>query len=869
MAELPHQPPRFITWLLEAFLAPRHDPVIGDLEEVFYDNCTNHGPRCAALIYMWEAVRTIPFLLLTDVLWSPIMFKNYLVIAFRNLIKYKAFSAINIFGLAISMSVCLLIIALVQDQRSYDAFHTHADRIYRVTSEVVNPYGVSRRATSPGPLASALANAAPEVEATLRMRGFSEQVTNQIKTFAVGGLYAEPSFFDLFDFELVRGNAAVALDHPNAIILTEETAVRFFGEANPLGEVLEADGHTYTVTGVLRELPEQTHLVIDALVSFATLDALEASGMPMERDNWNNSTRFYTYLLLDEQANLSTLASTATALVAQNHTSEESGPAVLHLQPLTAINLGEDLANQIGNLLPREAVYALAVLAFLLICTAVFNYISLSVARSIKRAKEIGIRKVVGAHRGQIIRQFLSESVIIALFALGAAFLLLIWLMPAFNSLSLVQDELGISLAIDYLRDVGLYLLFIGFAVVVGMVAGMYPAVVMSRYLPTKVLKGLAAVKGFRGLTLRKTLIVTQFCFAIIGIVTTLAMYQQFSLILKTNYGFEQEQLINVDLQGQPYDLLKEEMMRQPGVMQVAAASTLPVVGGNWRTTIQTDAMDEEALIRFYAVDDAFIEQFRVNLLAGRNFSADRAGNERGALVINRKAVQMLDLGTPEAAVGTVVTFSDSAATVIGVVDDFYTSELRDGNQATVLANWNDRYNHAVVRIQPGQITSTLAAMEAAWHRIAPTQEFAYGFYDDQLALRFQGIRDMLKVIGFVVGFIVFIACLGLLGMASYSAEARVREVGVRKVMGATVRSVVLLLSKDYIVLVAVAAVIATPLAWLLTDLMLQEFANRIHLGLGYFVVGIAATLGLALLTVGSQTLKAGYTNPVDTLRHE
>lgn len=799
------------------------------------------------------------------------MFKNYIVIAFRNLFKFKTFSAINIFGLAFSMSVCLLIIALVKDQQSYDTFHKNADRIYRVTSEVEYPYGRSHQATSPGPLAPALQSSSADIESTLRLRQYAGQVSvsSQDHSFGLTGLYAEPAFLKLFDFELVRGNANTALNAPYQIILTSKAAKRLFGDTDPLGNALQRGDRTFTVTGVFKELPTNTHLKFESLVSFSTLEASQNQGEENGLYDWNNTSSYYTYLLLGEGTDVTDVKSLATSLAAQNHTSTETDSAVLQLQHLTDINLGENLSNQISNTLPKEVVYGLSVLAFILIMTAIFNFISLSVARSLKRAKEIGVRKVVGAQRGQIIQQFLSESIILTLLALIVAILFLSWLVPVFNNLSVVKQDLGITLTIDYLRDFNLYLLFIGFALIVGVLSGFYPSLIMSRYIPTKVLKGHLPVRGFRGFTLRKTLMVAQFTFSIIGIITTLVMYQQFAELFKTNYRFDQQQLVNIELQEQPYDLLKTEIMQQPGVVQVAGVSIPPVVGGNSRTTIQTNVMNEPSLIRFHSVDEAFLEQFRVKLIAGRNFS-NEMGDERGkTLLINEKTVQTLDLGTPEEAVGTTVTFSDSTATIIGVVEDFYASALQKSNQATVLVNRPDDFRVAVVRVRSENVEASLAAIKGVWTDIAPTREFQYSFYEDQLVQRFRPIRNMVNVIGFIVGFVIFIACLGLLGMSVYTTETRIQEIGIRKVMGARIRNIVYLLSKDYITMVIIAAALASPIAWFLSNSILQDFVNRIDLSPVYFVIGIAGTIALALLTVGSQTLKAGYMNPVDTLKQE
>ncbi len=866
-----HRPPRPATWLFERLLSPEYDAVLGDLEEDYHDRADDYGPRRAALRYGLDGLRTAPALFVHNLLWHHIMLKNYLVIAFRNLRKHKGFASINILGLAVSMSVCLLVITLVRDQKSYDTFHEKAERIYRVTSDVDYSFGQYDMATSPGPLGPVLLAESPGVEQVVRMRKFGGHTTVQDRSFLLRGLYAEASLFDVFDFVLEHGNAATALREPFSLVLTQEVALQFFGEANPIGQVIHRDGvGDFVVTGVLKEQPfHKSHLRFEALASFSTISSLEAGTESPGLDDWENASSYYTYVLLAEGTVPEEVAAWCSRLSARHHTDTSLRPATHGLQAITRINLGQELSNQVDRTMPIEAALAFTVLALLMVLTAIFNYVSLSVSRSLKRAREIGIRKVVGAHRGQIVRQFISEAVIVALLALGLAAVLLVWLLPTFNSLAIVQEDMASPVSINLGGDLGLYLLFVGFAVGVGLVAGLYPAFVMSGYLPTVVLKGVSQIKGFAGLTLRKSLIVFQFSLSIIGIIITLVVYQQFSLIMETHYGFDEEQLVNVVLQEVPYETLRHELLQHPGIVSVAAMSCPPVVGCNNNTSIQTGAMEKPALIRYYAVDEETLDQYRLNLVAGRTFSPDFPTDKDDALLLTEAALQMLDLGTPQEAVGTVVSFQGQSVIVIGVVADFFADGAHKGYLPVAFAHWPAEYRFAVVRIRPEGVDETIAHLEATWKTLAPGRVLQYGFYDDQLGAQYLFISEIVKILGFVAGFIIFVSCLGLLGMASYTAETRIKEVGIRKVLGADVRSIVLLLSSDYVKLLAVAVVVAVPLAWLLSDFFLQNFANRMEPGVWVFAVGILPILLLALLTIGSQTIKAGLTNPVETLRHE
>ena len=870
-----HRPPRLVAWLFERLLSPEYDAVLGDLEEDYHDRADDYGPRRAALRYGLDGLRTAPALFVHNLLWHHIMLKNYLVIAFRNLRKHKGFASINILGLAVSMSVCLLVITLVRDQKSYDTFHEKADRIYRVIAEIEEPYGRFSMATSPGPVAPALLAQHPGVEKAVRFSGLGGHATYGDQTFDLAGLYAEPTFFEIFDFVLAEGDERTALAAPYTLVLTRKTATKFFGEADPMGQVIERDGiGAFTVTGILEDLPHNSHFAFEALASFATVEARQAGGVELNLDNWNIASRFYNYLLLAEGASAADVEVLAADLAARNHTDESKPIPELRLQALTRINLGAELSNQHGHTMPAMDAYILAAFGFILILIAVFNYISLSVSRSLKRAREIGIRKVVGAHRGQIVRQFLSEAVIVALLALVLAVGLLAGLVPGFNNLHGFQEDLDMGrVTIDLARDGGLFALFVLFAVGVGVVAGLYPAFKMSSYVPTRVLKGLTRVEGFSGLTLRKVLIVGQFSLSIVVVITTLVIYRQFGFLMEADYGFGESQLVNVELQGVDYETLRNELMRLPDVVAVAATSSPPTSGSKTWTDIQAEGMDEPILIQFYSIDEAFLDQYRLKLVAGRDFSEAFSTGEEEPILLTKKALPALGLGTPHEAVGKVVTFDTfpdvQNAIIIGVVDDLYARGYEKGYVPVVLRHLPERYRYAAVRIRPGNIPRTIAQLETTWKQLAPTITLRYGFYDDQLLQRYVFLQDMLKLFGALAGFIIFIACLGLLGMASYTAETRVKEVGIRKVLGADVRSMVVLLSGDYVKLLAVAVVIATPLAWLLNNALLQTFANRVDLGVWVFAVGILPILLLALLTIGSQTIKAGLTNPVETLRHE
>lgn len=868
----PPSPPRLAEWLLERLIGPDHDTVVGDLAEEYADHAIHSGPHRATLIYWGEVLRTTPRLVLYNLARQPVMVTNYFTVALRRLRKHSGFSAINILGLAVSMSVCLLVIALVRDQARSDRFHANADRIYRVITEKTTPYGRYTLATSPAPLTPALRRSAPDVIDAVRMIKRGGHASYDSQTRQVSSLYVEPSFFDVFDFDLSHGDERTALNAPFSLILTSETAKAFFGDEDPIGAVVHGESvGDFTVTGVMAPSEQRTHLAFEALASFSTLTAFPDSH---HLDDWDHTTSHYNYLVLAEGASPAALTMRCNTLIARHHTGEDA-PPVLDLQALTAINLGPELSNPIGPMMPAASAYALGLFALALMLVAIFNYVSLTVARSLQRAREIGLRKVIGAHRGQIVRQFLTEAVVVSVVAVLLAMVLLAVLLPGFNGLRGFQDDLDVgTLSMDWARDGGTYLIFLLFAVGVGLVAGLAPAYKMASYTPIRVLRGLAAVRGFSALGLRRLLIVGQFTLAIVAIITTLVVYKQVSLVMAADYGIRAEQLMTIPLQDASYEALRNEWMRLPDVVQVAATSSPPVVGPKDWVYAQTDGMDTPVRIQSYSIDAPFLDQFELDVLAGRGVDEAAAhGGDPVSIWLTKKALTALGWTDPEEAVGQFLSFdhrpAPNTAVVAGVVSDFYSQRFERGYAPVVLQRVPERYHYAIVRLRPDDVQQTLTDVKHAWTAVVPTKAFSYAFYDDQLAQSHLFMQDVVKFLGVLAAFVVFIACLGLLGMASYTAETRTKEIGIRKALGATARSVVALLSRDYVRLLLIAVVLGTPLAYVLNRSLLQGFAHRIDLTGWVFVAGILPVALLAVLTLGSQTLKAGYTDPADILQRE
>lgn len=862
------RPPALAAWLLRVCLGHEHGSIVGDLDEEFQDHVEAYGPFRARLIYRSHVFRTIPPLTFQTFFWQSIMLKNYLTITLRTLRKHKGFSAINIVGLAVSMAVCLLIILFIRDQRQADQFHTHKDRIYRVNTQMENRRGIDTWATTPATLPTYLRDTYTHIEAVTQVHPFGDVVAYGERRFGVNGLYVEPAFFEIFDFDLHVGNSSQALAEPNTMVLSQETAQKVFGDTDPLGKSVTLNGgETYVVTGLLTDTPNRSHFNFEALVSAASLPTARQPNTGLL--HWQNTVQtHYTYLLLQDGVSASAFEAQLPDLIANHYNDgERITIQAFQLQPLTAINLGPALVNPIGLVLPGVVVYFLGALAIIVMLTACFNYMSLSVARSLKRSKEVGLRKVFGAHRSQIIKQFLSEAVVVALLSLALSYILLLWLVPQFNSLWFVH--ITESTITPRYTDYMLLLMFVGFSVGIGLLAGLYPALYLSAFRPAQTLRGLSKIRGFSRLTVRKLLVVGQFALSLLFIVTALVFYRQSGLMLAGDYGFDKEHIINVALQDVPYERFRNAILQQPGIVTVSAMTPVPGTGTREGVEVllpgETDAREGVT----FSIDEHVLDNLALTLKAGRNFSASFASDAAQSIIVNETALHAWDLGTPDEAVGQTVRINNRDVQIVGVVEDFHFEDFLEPIRPLVLRSGVGAYSYANVRVQPNATQNTIAYLESTWGTFASAYPIEYAFFDEQLEERYAFLKDLMGTFGLTAGLAVLIACLGLLGMASYATETRLREVGVRKVLGASVRSIMMLLSREFLILVGIAIVIAAPLAWYVNDLWLQEFALRVSMDAGSIIVSVFSLVVIALLTIGSQTFRAALTNPVETLRSE
>ncbi|QHT69221.1 FtsX-like permease family protein [Rhodocytophaga rosea] len=802
------------------------------------------------------------------------MFTNYFTIAFRNLLRHKVFSLINILGLAIGMAACLLIVLFITDELSFDQQQANKNRIYRVEGksarggQTLEPFAQSNFGLAP-----LLKTAFPQIEKYVRMEIRRDLVKYQDKQHIEEGIaFADSTFFDIFSFPFVKGNPHQVLNGPNTAVITEAIAQKYFGTQNPLGQLLDINGNTVKVTGVIEEMPRNSHFQVNFVVSVQTIEAGYPDWM---RHPSSGGTSHYTYLLLPENYNSHQIEAQLEAFTAKYIGEEAPKYMQFKLQPLTKIHLYSQSGDQIQANGSITYIYVFAAVALIILSIACINYMNLTTARSIERAKEVGLRKVVGANKSQLIVQFLGESVFITTCAMVIAYLLAIVAMPWFNDLSNKQ------LSVDLTGNIWLLIGLLSFSWIVGLLAGSYPAFFLSAFKMTSVLKGNVTKTGSSSLLLRKSLVVVQFCISITLIVSTLLIYKQMQFIRTKNLGIHAEQVITVPLSANvsgKFEALKTELLKNSNVLGVTGAIN-ELTSGNthWRQYDVKKNAIEGVSIATMDVDADFFKTMQAQIIAGRGFSKDFPSDVKDAWVVNETAAKFLNLENPvnEPMAGSIFNgkdWSKKEGRIIGVVKDFHFSSLHSEIKPVVF-NVTSPISYPLqfmwVRIQGNQMPATIDFIERTWKQFEAEFPLSYSFMDEDIASLYRSEERFLQVfIAFAV-LAIFIACLGIFGLASYTATQRTREIGIRKVLGASVSSIVLLLSKDFTRLVLISFVIATPVGWYIMKQWLQNFAYQVDMGITVFVISGLCALIIAWLTVSFQSIKAALSNPVKSLRNE
>lgn len=867
-----HKPPRgaerLLRWLLPEDLW--HTPM-GDFEELYNEIAAERGLRWAQWWYRAQVLKLVPDRLFAKTYWGIIMFKSYLVVAIRNLRKHKSYTLLNISGLAVGMAACVLMLLYVQDERSYDRFHEKADRIYRVGFQGLQGGNWVTGVTNSWAAGELLKTNFSEVEQVVRIQPWRVGVIrygdqrNQERDVAV----VDDTFFEAFTFPLRQGDRASVLAAPNSVVISASAAQRYFGKTDPIGQILDFNDGRFqlTVTGVMDDMPKTSHFHFDFIIAGSTFYDIR---LPAFFSNVGWTTQ-YVYIVLPENYDPATLEAKFPALI-DTHFRELYTSSVfrLFLQPLTDIHLTSHTGEELETNGDIAYVYLFSIIALLTLLIACINYMNLATARSSQRAREVGMRKILGAHKKELIKQFLGESVLVTTLALMAALGLAYLFLPALNGFT------GKDLSLNLFGNLPLLGLFVGTALLIGVLAGTYPAFFLSAFQPLNVLKGTLG-QGNTGLYLRRGLVVTQFGISIVLIIGALMVYNQLDFLKNRNPGYEKEHVVYVPMQTMTraqYPTLKNELLAHSQIRSVGATS-LPMPGILQSSTnylAEGVDVDPEAppSMKRVLVDHDFFDMMGMTFAQGRNFSRDFP-SDSAAVILNEAAVRELGWEDPIGKwfEGTSGVPAPQRRPVVGVVKDFNFTSLHSPIVPTVFYMDGRWLGFMYMRISGTDVPATLAHIEESYATFVTDRPFTYSFLEDRVHHLYEAEERFLQVSSIFTGLAIGIACLGIFGLVTFMAEVRRKEIGVRKVLGASIGKIVFLLSREFTWLVLAAYVVAVPIAYLAVSGWLQNFAFRTPWSLNTFLLAGSMALLIAWLTISYQALKAALTNPIDTIRYE
>ena len=874
-------PPPWIDRLLQKICDPALlEGILGDLHEIYEERLHEGGYRKANWLYAFDAMGFLrPFswkkrrnLYLSN---YPAMYRNYFKIAVRNLYKYKTHSAINILGLTIGLAGCILIGIFIMDELKYDDFHPDGENIYRVYNKRTDNEGSSWVAIVPPTFAPTMVKDFPEVESGCRIMNIYSKML-----FAVGdkqylennGVYAEANIFDFFGLELLEGDPATALTEVNSVLLTESMARKYFEDGDALGKTIQLGKWDCKVTGIMKDPPRHFHLDLNYIISFATV---EAQISPERMTNWVWQ-QFFTYIKLQPGTEPASLIAKFPAFVekyAYPHTKERGFTYLPYLQNVKDIHLNSseltwDIARR-GN---ANYIYSLGAVGLFLLLIACINFINLSTARAERHSKEVGMRKVAGAKRSQIITQFLGEAVLFSMISVVMAAITSSLLLPSLNELS------GKIISLEALLSPQMIILYILVGLIIGILAGMYPAFFISRFRLVRILDGSGSGQGKKSNWLRQSLVVVQFTLSIMLMAGTFVIFQQVNYLNNKQLGFSKSHVLSFPMKGkidEEPESAKAEFLRHPGVLSATAAYGLPgdLVAGD---DVIVPGKDHSNPASLFTVDHDYISTMEMEIIAGRDFSREFPTDADEAFIINETAVRELGFGSPEAAIGQELYWNMwnhnqelKKGRVVGVVRDFHFKSLHEKVATAVLHIYPSAYWKMALKIRGDNLGETMAHIQKVWDNYETGYPLDYQFIDESFGEMYEAEERLSTVIAIFTLLTILVACIGLLGLVAYSADRRTREIGIRKVLGASTENIVGLLATDFVKLVFISFIIATPIAWILLEDWLKSFPYKTEINLWTFVlVGLASML-IALFTISFQSLRAAKRNPVHSLRYE
>lgn len=844
------------------------DDLLGDLEEQFHLLAKSQSPFRAKLKY-WGNVLSLMFSYaikkrkrdseVGQFASSNISFdmlKNYIKVAVRNLYQYKYFSILNAFGLAVGMSVSLLLIALVSYIQTYDTFHTNRNHIYTIVSDRTEGIEQLSWAIAPTVLAEKIKQH-PDVQEVVRINsGFREEIRRSQGMIPIRGYYVEPNFLNVFTYQIIQGNAMVALTKPNSVILTESAALKLFNSIDVLGKTLELkDGNLMEIAAVMKDHPINSHLKFEILVSHTTLAPTQAS----LSDQWMYFDFEYLYVLLTENGSEASLQEYLNNVAADTY-AQLPIKVKFETQQLNDIAMGPDYRQAIGPKWEASGMIVFAVIAALILLPACFNYTNISIARALKRAKEIGLRKTMGGMKNQIFFQFIIETVVITLISLAGALLLFLLIRSEF------QNSLVASTSLDLSLTPRMILFFLLFALGTGLMAGIFPALYFGGLNPIQALKNKAHT-GSSGMRMRKVLTVFQFALSFGFILSLVVFSRQYQYSINFDFGFAKENIVDVRLQGVKPELVKTEFSKLASVQFVTMSSEL--IGLSYSSTwVKNEDKDSSDVSQLF-VDQNYLSMFGLTLLAGSNFPEETWQRER-FIIVNEEFLKHDNIQTPVEAIGRTYLVDGNELEVLGVVKNFHFAPLRYPINKFFFRMNPEHFVYAHLKVHSNDAFSMFTEFETHWKNLNPEQKLEAEFFEDELNDGYSNYRVLLKIVGFLGLMAITISLLGMLGMVVYTSETKAKEVSIRKVMGATVYSLAFLLSKDYLKLMVWAILFAVPITAFLFQFVLSKIQYySVSLTLWDILLSAVVLLGLGLATITSQTYKTALTNPADTLKGE
>ncbi len=800
------------------------------------------------------------------------MLRNFLITAARNLVRQRSTAAINVAGLMLGIAASLILFLLIKDQTSYDTYHSRHDRIYRVISEYDGSDGRNYSAGVQAVLPEAFRNDFPEAEVVTFISYRSDaiilipQKSGEPKKYYEewGVTFAEPEFFKIFDRPVILGDASTALDEPNEAIIAKSLSLKYFGKEDGRGEVITREGKDYRIAAVMEDAPSNTDFPFTLMLSYSTIRKEN------ETNGWNSTwSDEQCYFLLKENADVSEIDRRMPAFVAK-YIKDNTNHKYYQAQQLSEIHYDDRTGNYNYKTMSKEMLAAFGIVAIFLVLTACINFVNLATAEAIKRSKEVGIRKSLGSTRNQLIGQFMGETSLVTLISIVIAVTL------SYAALGFLNPFLETQLRINFLSDKFLWLFIAAIAVVVSLLSGIYPSFVISAYKPAQALKNQLSDRNSSGYILRKGLVVLQFFISQFFIIGTIVLISQMNFFMNKDLGFKKDSIITIPIPDDEKPVsdggsgkmktLRNEILTLSGVEAATLCNSAPSSGSVSGTSLSMMGKDEQLRTQVKTIDGNYVDMFGLQLLSGQGL-AD--GDTASTVLVNERLMVMAGFAKPEEIVGQVINMWGKKLPVAGVLKDFHTVSLHDPIEPTILLNRLRNYGELAVKLKGGDAQSTIDVIKTKWETAYPNAIFSYEFLDQNIEEFYDRDRRMSVLLTIFTGLAIFIGCLGLFGLATFMANQKTKEIGVRKVLGASVENIVFLFSREFVKLIVIGFLFAAPAAWYVMNQWLSKFAYRIELGPFIFVVGLALTFFVAMLTVGYRSFKAATVNPVDSLRSE